>query len=94
MFKLKTHPNGTVSQYKAWLVAKGFHQQVGVDFSETYITPTTICVVLAVALAKGWAIRQLDINNAFLNHFLKEDIYMEQLPGFHQSKGNGSLSAS
>lgn len=87
VLKLKKNPDGSVSRYKARLVAKGFHQQAGLDFSETFghvVKPTTIHIVLTIALARGRSIRQLDINNAFLNGFLKEDIDMEQPPGFQQ----------
>lgn len=48
-----------------------------VDFSKTFslvVKPTTIRIVLIVALAKGWPFRQLDINNAFCNEILKEDM--------------------
>lgn len=67
-----------------------------IDFSETLspivkLTTTTIRVVLTVALVRGWSVRQLDINNAFLNGFLKENIYMEQPPGFQQHIGNSSV---
>lgn len=67
------------------VVAKGFHQQAGLDLSETFspiIKPTTICIVVTVALAKDSTVRQLDINNAFLSDFLKKDIYMEQTLAF------------
>lgn len=68
-FELKKNPDGTIVRYKAWLVAKGFHQRLGVDFGETFspvVKLTTIRVVLSVAVAKGWILRQLDVNNAFL----------------------------
>lgn len=77
---LKRNPDGSVSRYKGRLVAKEFHQQASQDFSERLspvVKPTTIEVVLTVALSRGWTVRQLDINNAFLNEILKEDIYME-----------------
>ena len=70
------------------MVAKGFHQTPGVDFSETYspvIKPSTIRVVLALAVQQGWDIRQLEVNNAFKNGHLQEDVYMSQPKGFVDS---------
>ena len=46
------------------------------------IKPTTISVVLNLALSRGWHIRQLDVHNAFLHGDLVEDVYMEQPVGF------------
>lgn len=43
---------------------------------------TTIRVVLAIVVALKWKIRQVDVNNAFLNGDLKEEIFMEQQHGF------------
>ena len=89
MFKVKENFDGTINKYKARLVAKGFHQVAGFDFNETFspvVKLTTIKVVLTIALAKNWVVRQLDINNAFLNGDLQEEVFMEQPPRFVDPK--------
>ncbi|GKB81968.1 ribonuclease H-like domain-containing protein [Tanacetum coccineum] len=76
LFKHKFHADGTLSRYKARLVANGSSQQLGVD------KPATICTVLSLAVSRKWTIHQLDVKNAFLNGDLSETVYMHQPPGF------------
>ena len=88
MFKLKLNSDGTISGYKARLVAKGFHQQAGVDFYEIFslvIKPATVRLVLAITVSCKWELRQLDVSNASLHGYLKEEVYMHEPPGYIDS---------
>ncbi|GJU05720.1 ribonuclease H-like domain-containing protein [Tanacetum coccineum] len=84
-FKHKFHADGTLSRYKARLVANGSSQQLDVEFDETFslvIKPATICTVISLVVSRQWSIHQLDVKNAFLNADLSKTVYMHQPPGF------------
>ncbi|KAH9723193.1 retrovirus-related pol polyprotein from transposon RE1 [Citrus sinensis] len=90
VFRTKYNTDGTVSKHKARLVAKGFHQTAGVDYKETFspvVKSSTVRTILSLAVMKGWKVRQIDINNAFLNGDISEDIYMTQPEGFITKEG-------
>lgn len=85
IFRIKHNYDGSIQQYKARLVAQGFHQTLGIDFHETFspvIKPPTIRLILTLAASHNWPVLQLDINNAFLNGHLQEKVFMYQPQDF------------
>ncbi|GJW64896.1 ribonuclease H-like domain-containing protein [Tanacetum coccineum] len=85
----KFHADGTLSRYKARLVANDSSQQLGVDFDRAFspvVKSVTIHMVLSLVMSHKCLIHQLDIKNAFLNSDLSEIVYMHQPPGFVDSR--------
>jgi hypothetical protein len=85
VYKVKTRSDDSLERYKARLVARGFQQEHGRDYDETFAPVahiTTIHTLLIVASIRGWSISQLDVKNAFLNGELHEDVYMRPPPGY------------
>ena len=89
LFRTKYHADGTVDRHKARLVAQGFSQVPGLDFSHTFspvVKAATVRTVLTLAITNGWHLRQLDVNNAFLHGHLGDIVYMHQPPGFADAR--------
>nr|GEX71984.1 ribonuclease H-like domain-containing protein [Tanacetum cinerariifolium] len=80
--------DGTLSRYKACLVANGSTHIEGVDVDETFspvVKPGTIRTVLSFAISRHWPVHQLDVKNAFFHGDSSETVYMHQPLWFRDS---------
>ena len=88
VYKVIERADGSIERYKARFVAKGYNQEQGNDFTNTFspfVKATTIRILLSLGLSRQWSIRQLDIKNAVLYGVLTEEVYMSQPLGFIHS---------
>ena len=89
VFKTKRNASGEIERYKARLVAQGYSQEQGTDYDEVYAPVarfTSIRSVLAISNALDLTVHQMDVQTAYLNGVLEEDIYMRQPEGFKDEK--------
>lgn len=85
VYKIKRKSDGTLDRYKARLVAKRFKQRYDIDYEDTFspvVKPATIRTILSIVVSRGWSLRQLDVQNAFLHGLLEEEVYMRQPRGY------------
>ncbi|GKE05054.1 ribonuclease H-like domain-containing protein, partial [Tanacetum coccineum] len=88
LFRHKYLENGTLSHYKARLVANGSMQLEGINVHETFssvVKPGTIWTILSLATSRHWLVHQLDVKNAFLHGDLSKMVYKHQPLGFLDS---------
>jgi Reverse transcriptase (RNA-dependent DNA polymerase) len=77
---------------KSRLVVRGYEQEPGVDYVESYsplATNTTVKVVLAMALYymgyfDDWVTDMVDVEAAFLNALLDTDVFIEMPEGLRE----------
>lgn len=87
IFDIKFNLDQSVLKYKVRLVAQGFSQRAGVDYNETYspvVHTVSVRIVLALAAELNLELHQLDVEQAFLNGRLDEEIYMRLPKGLKE----------
>jgi hypothetical protein len=85
VFHNKQDEHGVVTINKARLVAKGYAQVASLDFGETFAPVArleSVLILLANAAHHLFKLFQMDVKSAFLNRPIKEEVYVEQPPGF------------
>jgi hypothetical protein len=90
VYKKKPDLQGNIARYKARLVAKGFTQVYGIDYKETYAPVgkiKSLLMLLSLANQLNYELNHLDVETAFLNANVEEDIYMDLPEGYKISKG-------
>jgi len=93
VYRIKRRPDGQ-PHFKSRLVAKGFSQKEGVDFFETWAPTarhTTARVFLHLAAIKDMEIHAMDVDQAFLQGDLEEEIFMEPAPAMPKPPGEDSV---
>ena len=81
----KRNVDGSILRHKGRWVAKGYFQREGVDYTETFAPVakmTSLRLLLSHVAVQDWELEQLDVETAFLNGYLEEEVYMEQPHGF------------
>ncbi|GJY50809.1 retrovirus-related pol polyprotein from transposon TNT 1-94 [Tanacetum coccineum] len=85
LFKNKHDEENTIIQNKTHLVVRGYRQEEGIDFEESFALVArmeAIRIFLAYVAHKSFTVFQMDVKTAFLRGTLKEDVYVCQPEGF------------
>ena len=85
VFRNKLNEDGKVSRNKTRLVCKGYSQEEGIDYGETFALVARlkgVRTLLAYASHEGFKVYQMDVKSTFLNGISNEEVYIEQPKGF------------
>eukprot|EP00253_Pinus_taeda_P008095 PITA_08095 len=79
IYKIKHAGDGRIDKYKARFVARGFSQEEGIDYEETFAPTTrytTIRSLISLEAPMKWKVHQMDIKATFLNGTIDEEVYI------------------
>lgn len=85
VLKKKLGAHGELLKYKARMVARGFQQVEGYDYTETYsgvVKASAYRLLFALTVLNKWTCHQMDVSTAFLNGEVFEDIYIYPPQGY------------
>lgn len=80
VYCIKGKSDGSIDRLKAHLVAQGYNQSEGVNFTYAYspiVKPATVRCVNGIIVARGWSLHQLNIRNVLLNGNINGTVYMQ-----------------
>lgn len=79
VYKTKFNAEGEIDKHKLRLVPKGYAQQHGIDYIETFALVARLDIVrmvFAIIAQNNWKVFQMDVKSAFFNSFL-EEVYVK-----------------
>ncbi|GJW04576.1 retrovirus-related pol polyprotein from transposon TNT 1-94 [Tanacetum coccineum] len=85
VYKVKLDELGGILKNKARLVACGYRQEEGINFEESFALVArleAIRIFFAFVAHMNMVVYQMDVETAFLNGNLREEVYVSQPDGF------------
>lgn len=85
VYRTKSNSDGQIIKYKSRWVVRGFQQEEGFNFTETFacvVKPMSYKILFSIAASRNLEVEQMDVKTAFLNSPIFEDVSVEQPHGF------------
>jgi len=85
VFRNKLDEIEVITRNNARLVFKGYNQEEGIDYDETFAPVArleAVRLLLAFACMSGFKLFQMDVKSAFSNGFIIEEVSVSQPPDF------------
>jgi hypothetical protein len=93
VYKLKRDEQGVAVKHKAWIIAKGYIQQSGIDYNKVFALIERmehVQMLLLVVAQRSCLTHHTDVKSTFLDGELKE-VYVRQSSGFDTARHNAKV---